>query len=50
MNFQVIVACLATMAMSAPTDTRPTTIIADEPEVRLLEAEEPGKGVWGYIR
>jgi hypothetical protein len=45
------VACLATMAMSAPTDTRPTTtIVADGPEGRLLEAEEPGKGFWGYIR
>ncbi|EFX88264.1 hypothetical protein DAPPUDRAFT_311650 [Daphnia pulex] len=46
----VIVACLATMAMSAPTETRPTTtIVADGPEGRLLEAEEPGKGFWGYI-
>jgi hypothetical protein len=50
-KLQVIVACLATMAMSAPTDTRPTTtIVADGPEGRLLEAEEPGKGFWGYIR
>jgi hypothetical protein len=38
------------MAMSAPTDTRPTAIVADGPEGRLLEAEEPGKGFWGYIR
>lgn len=43
-------ACLATMTMSAPTDTRPTAIVADGPEGRLLEAEEPGKGFWGYIR
>ena len=43
-------ACLATMVVSAPTDTRPTTIIADQPEDHLQEAEETGKGVWGYIR
>lgn len=42
-------ACLATVALSAPTDPRPTTVIAEGPEGRLQETEEPGKGYWGYI-
>jgi hypothetical protein len=45
---QVIVVCLATMTMSAPTDTRPTTVTAEEPEGRLQE-ESQGKDVWGFI-
>lgn len=41
--------CLATVAMCAPTDLRPTTVMSEGPEGRLQETEEPGKGYWGYI-